>query len=213
MVLKNIQRIKSALPEVLHVAMFYNTGTIFQTTFEQNINIPKLGENLAELLNHVKKVYEICNFKMETYRKFIFETDDVSTIIIKLGEDSNLALFFKKEEDKDVKLTAIKRYLNRIEELIDTDETEILFQELATREKDLKIIEENFQQKQQKINDLQTQSMNTTLSESEVGDIKKAIKNLEDECEHLKQEIDQKKLENQILIQKIESKKKPFNSD
>ncbi|TFG28003.1 MAG: hypothetical protein EU532_06235 [Promethearchaeota archaeon] len=208
MVFKNIQRIKSALPEVFHVAMFYNTGTIFQTTFEQNINIPKLGENLAELLTHVQKVYEICNFKMETYRKFIFETDDVSIIIIKLGEDSNLALFFKKEEEKDLKLTSIRRYLNKIEDLIDTDETEILFQELATREKELKIIEENFQQKQQKILDLQNQLRVNTLSEAEIGDINKIIKNLEDECGLLKKEIEQKKSENLIITQKIESKKK-----
>ncbi|MFX1446359.1 MAG: hypothetical protein ACFFHV_23435 [Promethearchaeota archaeon] len=208
MVLKNIQRIKSALPEVFHVAMFYNTGIIFQTTFEQNINIPKLGENLAELLNHVRKVYELCDFKMDNYRKFIFETDDVSTIIIKLGEDSNLALFFRKEEDKDLKLTAIRHYLNRIEDLIDTDETEILFLELATREKDLKIIEENFQQKQKSLTDLQIRESDIGLSESELGDIKKAIKNLEDECEQLRQEIEKKKSEDQIIIQKIESKKK-----
>jgi len=208
MVLKNIQRIKSALPEVFHVAMFYNTGIIFQTTFEQNINIPKLGENLAELLNHVRKVYELCDFKMDNYRKFIFETDDVSTIIIKLGEDSNLALFFRKEEDKDLKLTGIRRYLNKIEDLIDTDETEILFFELATREKDLKIIEENFQQKQKSLTDLQTRESDKGLSESELGDIKKAIKNLEVECEQLRQEIEKKKAENQIIIQKIESKKK-----
>jgi predicted regulator of Ras-like GTPase activity (Roadblock/LC7/MglB family) len=208
MVFKNIQRIKSALPEVFHVAMFYNTGTIFQATFEQNINVPKLGENLAELLNHVRKIYEICDFKMENYRKFIIETDDISTIIIKLGEDSNLALFFKKEEDKDLKLTAIRRYLHRIEDLSDTDETEILFLELATREKNLKIIEENFEQKQQKIRDLQTQMMDKPLSESELGDINKAIKNLEDECEYLRQEIEQKKSENLIITQKLESKKK-----
>jgi hypothetical protein len=188
--------------------MFYNTGTIFQTTFEQNINIPKLGENLAELLNHIRKIYEICNFKMENYRKFIFETDDISTIIIKLGEDSNLALFFKKEEDKDLKLTAIRRYLHRIEELIDTDEIEILFLELATREKNLEIIEDSFQQKQQKIHDLQSQKSDGTLSESELEDINKAIKNLEMECEQLKQEIEQKKSENLIISKKIESKRK-----
>ena len=55
-VLKNITRIKNALPEVLHVAMFYNNGIVFQTTLEQEINIPKLGENLAEVLSHIKKL-------------------------------------------------------------------------------------------------------------------------------------------------------------
>ncbi|MFX1573304.1 MAG: hypothetical protein ACFFB0_11195 [Promethearchaeota archaeon] len=45
--------------------MFYNNGTVFQTTFEQEINGPKLGENLAEFLTPIRNVYNICNFKSE----------------------------------------------------------------------------------------------------------------------------------------------------
>ena len=97
MVFKSVSRIQKALPEVLHVAMFYNNGTIFQTTIDQQYNIPKLGEHMAEALNHLRKVYETCNFTLIDYKKLIFETDEISIILLKLGEDSNLALFFKKE--------------------------------------------------------------------------------------------------------------------
>jgi len=136
MVFKNIKRIQTALPEVLHIVMFYNNGTIFQTTFEQDINIPKLGENIAEILSHVQKLYEICNFDLVDYKKLIFETENISLIIIKLGENSNLGLFFKKEEDKDLKLNAIRRYLSRIEELIDMDKAELERQALENKEED-----------------------------------------------------------------------------
>ena len=95
MVLKSIKRIKDALPEVIHIVMFYNNGTVFQSTFDQQINIPKLGEHLAEALNQVFKSYEICNFSFSAYKKLIFETDKMSSIILKLGEDSNIALFFE----------------------------------------------------------------------------------------------------------------------
>lgn len=206
MVLKNIQRIKSALPEVFHVAMFYNTGTIFQTTFEQNINIPKLGENLAELLTHVQKVYEICNFKMENYRKFIFETDDISTIIIKLGEDSNLALFFKKEEDHDLKLHSIKRYINRIEHLIDMDKIEIMIQELGLKEEEFKNIQNSLAAKRKQIEDLEKQYTKNLLEE-ESKKLSKEMETLERECEELKIIIELKKREIDSIKEKIEQER------
>lgn len=136
--------------------MFYNNGTIFQTTFGSDVNIPKLGENLAEVLNHIRKLYEFCNMKAEDYKKLIFETEDVSIIVLKLGEDSNIALFFKKEEDKELKLTAIRRYLNRIEDLIDMDANEILFQEILVKEEELKSLNNltlNFEQELKEIDD------------------------------------------------------------
>ena len=138
MVFKNITRIKSALPEVLHVVMFYNTGTIFQTTFEQEINIPKLGVHLAEVLNHMRKLYDICQIHVEKYEKIIFETENVSIMILQLGEDSNLALFFKQEEDEVLRINKVRRYLTRIEELIDMDKKELIVQEIIAKEEQLK---------------------------------------------------------------------------
>ncbi len=142
MVFQNIKRIKRALPEVCHIAMFYNNGTIFQTTFEHPINIPKLGENLAEMLLHIKKLYDICEFKIDDYKRLVFETEEISLIVLKLGEDSNIGLFFRKEEGKDLKLGSIRRYLERIEDLVDVSQEEIerLDQEDEKKEEEKKEI-------------------------------------------------------------------------
>jgi len=155
MVFKNINRIKSSLPEVKHVAMFYDNGTIFQTTFEQDINIPKLGENFAEVLNHMRKLYEICQIKLNTYEKIIFETDNISIMIIKLGEESNIALFFKKEDDETLKISAIRRYLAKIEDLVDMDKNELIFQEILSKEDELKKNQESFKIIESKLDKLE----------------------------------------------------------
>ncbi|MFX1371753.1 MAG: coiled-coil domain-containing protein [Promethearchaeota archaeon] len=210
MVFKNILRIKAALPEVKHVAMFYNNGTIFQTTFEQEINIPKLGENLAEILNHIRKLYNLTNYNFEDYKKIIFETDDMSIIILKLGEDSNIALFFKKEEEKELKITAIRRYITRIEELIDMDEGEIIIQDIIAKEEEVKKLKEGFQIKKEKIENLKVELnvKNDELTEEDKESIKKEIYNLELESTNLNHEIE--KVENEVeqLKEKIEKRHK-----
>jgi len=191
-VFKNIQRIKKAIPEVLHIVMYYNNGTVYQTTFDSNMNVPKIGENLAESLAHIKIVYDLCNFAYKEYNKLIFETDEISTIILKLGEDSNIALFFKKEDDTDLKLTAIKRYLSRIESLVDMDEKELLLQDILVKEEELKNIKLNLQLKQEIF------SENLILIDKinrgdEVGDVETLIKNsqsLQDEISKINVEIE-----------------------
>lgn len=147
LVFKNISRIKAALPEVLHVVMFYNNGTIFQTTYEQeqDINIPKLGENLAEIINHMRKLYDICEIPLEKYEKIIFETENVSIMILQLGEESNLALFFKREEDEVLRISKIRRYLTKIEDLIDMDKREFILQEILIKEEKLKELTEKIE--------------------------------------------------------------------
>ncbi|MFW9828151.1 MAG: hypothetical protein ACFFEY_11190 [Candidatus Thorarchaeota archaeon] len=192
MVFKNITRIKSALPEVLHIVMFYNNGTVFQTTFEQEINIPKLGENLAELINHIRRVYDLCKFRIDAYKKLIFETEDISIILLKLGEESNIALFFKKEEDKELKLTAIKRYITRIEELIDMDEKEIVLHEILVIEEEQKNLnvflhgkEQDLKQLKEKIDLLDKEEFLEQVKEKE-----KELKSKEEEIIKLKKDLD-----------------------
>lgn len=210
MVFKNILRIKAALPEVIHVVMFYNHGTIFQTTFEQEINIPKLGENLAEILNHTRKLYDICNYNFEDYKKIIFETDDMSIIILKLGEDSNIALFFRKEEEKELKLTAIKRYMTRIEELIDMDERGLILQDIIAKEEEIKHLKESLHEKKEKIEKLNIEVNNIEqgIIEGDKKRITKEINDLEDDCTNLNHNIVKNENEIQQLKEKIEKSHK-----
>lgn len=210
MVFKNIQRIKNALPEVIHVAMFYDNGTIFQTTFEQTINIPKLGENLAELLNHVRRIYEVSNLKLEVYKKLIVETDDISVIVLKLGEESNLALFFRKEEDQELKLQSIKRYITRIEELIDMDKSELKLQELIIKEEELKYLHTFLKPKEQEIQDLENEleKNKIDLNQQEIDKISQNIEVIEGECAKLKEQIEFKENEIARIQEEIEKERK-----
>lgn len=210
MVFKNIQRIKTALPEVKHVAMFYNNGTIFQTTFEQEINIPKLGKNLTEVLNHVRKIYEICDYSFEYYNKIIFETDDMSIIILKLGEDSNIGLFFKKEEEKELKLTAIKRYMTRIEELIDMDERELIIQDIIAKEEEIKNLKEELNTKKEEIEKLHAdlKNMEEVIIKGDKKKSTKEINELELECANLTLNIEKIDIEIVQLKEKIEKSHK-----
>jgi predicted regulator of Ras-like GTPase activity (Roadblock/LC7/MglB family) len=158
MVFKNIARIRTALPEVENIVMFYSNGTIFQTTFPQEFNIPKLGENLAASLNHMKTLYELIGIEPQEYTKMIFETDEMSIMILKLGEDSNIALFFKKEEDRELRIGAIRRYIAKIEDLIDVDRKELIFREILSKEDELNKLEEQLRSKQEHIEELKRQA-------------------------------------------------------
>ena len=200
MVFKNLSRIKNALPEVIHIVMFYNNGTIFQTTFEKDINIPKLGENLAEIIHHVKLVYDICQFKIDNYKKLIFETDDTSVIILKLGEESNIALFFKREEEKDLKLSSIKRYIARIETLIDMSEEEIILEEILSKEGEIEKARKLLQLNREKIHTLREELKNKDKVESlEVSKhLEKEIHSLNEDCIKLEKEITD--IQEQILL-------------
>ncbi len=137
MIKKTIERIKKTLPEVEHVVMFYNDGTVFHTTFNKTMNIPKLGENISETLAYIQKIYENSNYDLVDYKKLIFETDNISLIILKLGENSNMALFFKKIRNIERKIRSIHRDIEMAEELLDVDRTELVEQELENKESQL----------------------------------------------------------------------------
>lgn len=190
--------------------MFYNNGTIFQTTFGSEINIPKLGENLAEALNHIRTIYEFCNLKAEEYKKLIFETEEVSIIILKLGEDSNIALFFKQEEDKELRLTAIRRYLNKVEDLMDMDADEILFQEILVKEENLKNLNNLLQEYEQQINALDDKlgDPSIIISEVEKQKIFKRKQEYHEELLKTKQEIEDITRDLEILKKKVKKRDK-----
>jgi hypothetical protein len=206
MVFKSIERIKAALPEVLHAVMFYNNGVVFQTTFDQEINVPKLGENIAEVLEHIRKVYNFCDFKLDPYKKLIFETENISMIILKLGEDSNIALFFEKEKEKELRISAIKRYLNRIEELIDMDRKELKLQEILNEEKELKSLNSKLEElkniqenltKEKEFEDKITQesenSQKLTQINMEIDKLMDQIKKKGEQIYELKKELEEPK--------------------
>jgi len=163
--------------------MFYNNATIFQTTFDQSINIPKLGEYLSNIVENFKQIYEITSFESNKYDKIICETQGISIIILKLGEESNIALFFKAEEAKELKLSSIRRYLTKIEELIDMDKKELVIQKIVLIEDDIEKLKKELELKQNKIEELRN-LMDKSIEDTEY-ETKTALK---EECEEKKKE-------------------------
>ncbi|MHA1166981.1 MAG: coiled-coil domain-containing protein [Candidatus Hodarchaeales archaeon] len=198
MVLRSIERIRKALPEVEHIVMFYNDGTVFKTTFDRkdhDINIPKLGENMAEILEHMRTLYEICKYDLTAYRKLVFDTDDVSLILLKVGEDTNIALFFKKE--REIRIRSIRRYIKKIEDLIDVDRIELMQQKIEQIEEKLKQLFIQLEPKLDEINNLRNK-----LKEEEKDDTDE-VKELEKEIKHLNNEIDLARVDMERMISEI----------
>jgi hypothetical protein len=206
MVFKNINRIKAALPEVIHIIMFYNNGTIFQTTFEQDINIPKLGELLARTLDKVRKINDICKFKPNDYKKLIFEMEEVTIMILKLGEESNIALVFKNDDSKEINLTPIKRYLSKIEELIDMDKKELILKQILAKEDEVKALESVLEKKEKEL-DLIKEKLKEAYSESDMQKLMSEYNLVELESRKLKDEEDKIRDELKNLKIKIEKTK------
>ena len=204
MVFKNIARIKASLPEVIHIIMFYNNGIIFQTTFEQDINIPKLGETLARIIGKARKINEICNFKQTEYRKLILEMEEETIIIIKLGEDSNIALVFKNEDSKQINLTPIKRYLSRIEELIDMDKSELIVKQILAKEDTAKALESLLKKKSEELEQLKGK-LTYPCSATEKEKLTKECDLVEQEWKKLKDE--EEKIQNELKNLKSEIEK------
>ena len=156
---KTIDRIKRALPEVEHITMFYDDGTVFQTTFEQfeeSVNIPKLGDDLAGILSSFRKLYEICNYNFKKYNQLLFDTEDVDILVLKLGENSNLALFFRKSlAEGEIQINTIQKYVNKIEKLIDIGQMDLIERDIRRKERELKHLYEHMDEKLEKQKELQ----------------------------------------------------------
>ena len=133
MVLHDIENLMKNLPEIENVVTFYDDGTVFQTTFDKNqVNIPKLGDDLATILSVFKNLQAKNDFK--EYRKIVFDGFSVSVIIFKAGEQSNIALFFKRElSDKEIQNLQIRKYVDKIQELIDIDRQSLMQREFGMK--------------------------------------------------------------------------------
>ena len=126
MVLHDLELLMKKIPEIENIVTFYDEGTVFQTTFDKNtVNIPKLGNDLASILSTFRGLQAKNDFK--EYSKIIYDGLEVSLIIFKAGEQSNIALFFKRElSDFEIQNLHIRSYIDRIQELIDYDRKSLL---------------------------------------------------------------------------------------
>ena len=125
MVIKILKKLKNELPGLLDYVIFYNTGIIFQSTFSEGTNVPAICANLNEIISKFKNSLLCCDVTSNEYQKIIFESKKYVIFIVKLGEESNIALFFDNKVVDEVKISSVQKYLKKIEELIDMDESEL----------------------------------------------------------------------------------------
>ncbi len=128
MVIKTLNKIKNELPGLLDYIMFYNTGIVFQSSFSEKTNVPAVCAKLSDIIQMFKASLNCYDTPSNDYLKIIFETKEHIIIILKLGEDSNIALFFDNEvinDVSDVNISSVQKYLNKLEKLIDMDKSEI----------------------------------------------------------------------------------------
>jgi chromosome segregation ATPase len=192
---KTIDRIRRALPEVEHIAMFFDDGTVFQTTFEQfeeSVNIPKLGEDLSNILSSFRKLYEICNYDFKNYNQLLFDTESVDILFIRLGENSNLALFFRKDvDDGEIQINTIQKYITKIEKLIDIGQMDLIERDIRRKDRDLKHLYENMDEKLEKQKELQLLVGASNSDISAIEKIKLDIHDLTEDIEKLELEKEQ----------------------
>jgi hypothetical protein len=126
-----VKRIKEKIDLLENVVTFYNDGMVYFSNFPQEINIPNLGSKFAMILRDLNAIQIISgkqpNVEFEyDYKRVIYEIKDYIVMIIKLGQDSNIALFFKSENTKKINISCIQEELGIIEKLIDTTEEELV---------------------------------------------------------------------------------------
>ncbi|UYP44291.1 hypothetical protein NEF87_000576 [Candidatus Lokiarchaeum ossiferum] len=126
MVLRNMKSIKDLIHGVIHIMMFYNNGIVFQTTFPSEKNIPLIGEKLSLIVNQMQNLMKMYDENELSYKKLIYETDNYIIAIIKLGEESNLALLLDNSPTDSLELKKIKKFIDKLEELIDMDKEELV---------------------------------------------------------------------------------------
>lgn len=187
-----VEKIMEAMPQVDHVVTFYNDGTVFQTTFDRSqVTIPTLGTELSKVLKHFDKLYETSGYDLKEYRKIIFDTNDVSVIILKLGENSNLALFVKKEiPEHRIRSFELQSHLNKIQELIDVDRRKLAEKEHETKITELLEIQAILEEKEEEKAKLEEKkrALKETIKHLDPKEQKKELKTAQEKLERLEEE-------------------------
>ena len=140
-----------------------------------------------------------------TTKKQLIEitTDEVQTKMLQEGFLKG-SVQFNNEFDVRI-LTAIKRYITRIEELVDMDQKELIIQDIIAKEEEIKHLKEVLHEKKEIIEKL-GKELNNIEEEIIEGDKKIITKELNDldlECANLNRDIEKKDIEIEQLKEKI----------
>lgn len=189
MVLRDINRLIENIPEIENIVTFYDDGTVFQTTFNKvEVNIPKLGSDLATILSLFKNLQAKNNFS--EFVKVIYDGVNVSLLIFKAGEQSNVALFFKREmTDKEIQNLHIRNYIDRIQQFMDIDQETLREKEFEKKKNEIISLKTIQDKKLAELSEIDQSEENIKIKE----ELEKEIKNLEQKIIELEEEIEKLK--------------------
>ena len=199
MISHNIEQIKQLLPEVEEVMIFYDDGLVYQSSFDQSAtNIPQCGKELSNILTNIKNLYELVDFKIKGMPTLIFETEGMDMIITKIGERTNLVLFFREIiEDPTLKMEklaspSVKKQFRALRRLLDIGCIELAQQELNNKIQELgrqymDLV--RLKLRKQKELDVLDDFYERKKISNKIEEIKKDIKEKRKELEQLKQDV------------------------
>lgn len=119
MAIEKIQAIHNMLPGVQSVSLFYDNGIIYQTTINHELDIPVIGKNLAHFVQEMQLLAENCKDPEDKYQKMTIDTEKSVYIILRLGEQSNMALKFIKAEYQKNSLGKIEEIIEKLKNVVD----------------------------------------------------------------------------------------------
>ncbi|MHA1227818.1 MAG: hypothetical protein ACTSPV_13810 [Candidatus Hodarchaeales archaeon] len=206
-----IERVMKSLPEVENIIVFNSFGTVLQTTFDKSLNIPKIGKNISKILDNILALYKSCKYDYSQFNRILFDTEGISILILKLGEDTYLAFFFKKilEEDEP-QIDSVKRYLKQIEELLDVSNLELLEQEKEEKREELVSLDEELEILFDRLNLLQKDIESIEHEDDEKKKRNKEIEQIQKRINRIKDDRQQKINEVNELEEKLEERKHDF---
>ena len=127
-----VEDIKKQIPSVKTVLAFYNDGTVFYSGFKKEAipSVPDLGDACAKIIENFKNIYDMIKSGRQdlgdySYKQITFSSNGLGIMIIHLGEESNIALFFDKLSINKVNLGCIETDLSQIEDIMDTTDSEL----------------------------------------------------------------------------------------
>ncbi|MFX0124747.1 MAG: hypothetical protein ACFFAE_14045, partial [Candidatus Hodarchaeota archaeon] len=139
------------------------------------------------------------------YNRLVFDTNDVNVVILKLGENSNLALFFRKIRKKgELRIHTIRRYLEKVEDLLDIDQNELVVREMESKEDMLDELKLKMGSQKYKLITLREYQIEIQ-DEEKKKEVSKEIDKVNREIMRIKEEIDKKIIEINSLKEDLKS--------
>lgn len=123
-----VKEMQQLLPDLKHVLICFNTGTIVKSTFSEPVNVPDLGDDIMGIFS---KLYEIalngqlisCARRDFKYQKFEFKLEGWDIFIYPLGENCFIVLFFQLSP-KGFDFSTLQTQLKKIETLLDHESSD-----------------------------------------------------------------------------------------